>query len=158
MNPPEILGSQVGEDPQNFIDKVRKIFGVMQVTSNDMVELASYQLNDVAHIWFTQLKENKSVGATPDQYSRAPGSKSQGSVSGNKTYPNCPKCSKNHPRECLADKEGCFGCGQSGHWVKNYLSTRQGQDGKSTWAQSTVPTTPIGHPTQQDMSSGTGSG
>ncbi|KAH0655152.1 hypothetical protein KY285_030034 [Solanum tuberosum] len=27
-------GSQVGEDPQNFIDEVKKIFGVMQVTSN----------------------------------------------------------------------------------------------------------------------------
>uniref|UniRef100_M0ZTC5 Gag-pol polyprotein n=1 Tax=Solanum tuberosum TaxID=4113 RepID=M0ZTC5_SOLTU len=27
-----------------------------------------------------------------DQNSRAPGSKSQGSVSGNRTYPTCPKC------------------------------------------------------------------
>ncbi|KAH0757840.1 hypothetical protein KY290_021333 [Solanum tuberosum] len=44
-----VLGSQVGEDPQNFIDEVKKIFGVMQVTSNGRVELASYQLKDVAH-------------------------------------------------------------------------------------------------------------
>uniref|UniRef100_M1DFU0 Integrase core domain containing protein n=1 Tax=Solanum tuberosum TaxID=4113 RepID=M1DFU0_SOLTU len=29
-----------------------------------------------------------------DQNSRAPGSKSQGSVSGNRTYPTCPKCEK----------------------------------------------------------------
>ncbi|WMV37058.1 hypothetical protein MTR67_030443 [Solanum verrucosum] len=42
--------SQVGEDPQNFIDEVKKIFGVMQVTDNGRVELASYQLKDVAHI------------------------------------------------------------------------------------------------------------
>ncbi|WMV08818.1 hypothetical protein MTR67_002203 [Solanum verrucosum] len=46
-------GSQVGEDPQNFIDEVKKIFGVMQVTDNGRVELASYQLKDVAHILIT---------------------------------------------------------------------------------------------------------
>uniref|UniRef100_M1DM16 Gag-pol polyprotein n=1 Tax=Solanum tuberosum TaxID=4113 RepID=M1DM16_SOLTU len=54
MNPPEFLGLQTGEDPQNFIDEVKKIFGVMQVTRNDRVELESYQLKDVAHIWYTQ--------------------------------------------------------------------------------------------------------
>ncbi|WMV13848.1 hypothetical protein MTR67_007233 [Solanum verrucosum] len=46
-------GSQVGEDPDNFIDEVKKIFRVMQVTSNGRVEFASYQLEDVAHVWFT---------------------------------------------------------------------------------------------------------
>jgi len=65
MNRPEFLGSQVGEHPQNFIDKVKKIFGMMQVTVNDMVELASYHLKDVAHIWFTQWKDNNSADAAP---------------------------------------------------------------------------------------------
>ena len=59
MNPPEFLGSQANEDPQNFLDEIKKIFEVMQVTRNDRVELASYQLKDVAHIWYTQLKENR---------------------------------------------------------------------------------------------------
>ncbi|WMV32449.1 hypothetical protein MTR67_025834 [Solanum verrucosum] len=54
MNLPEFLGSRVDEYPQNFIPEVKKIFGVMQVTENDRVELKSYQLKDVAHIWFTQ--------------------------------------------------------------------------------------------------------
>ncbi|WMV41220.1 hypothetical protein MTR67_034605, partial [Solanum verrucosum] len=54
MNPPEFLGSKVGEDPRNVIDKVKKILGVMQVTRIESVELASYQLKDMAHIWFTQ--------------------------------------------------------------------------------------------------------
>ncbi|WMV37992.1 hypothetical protein MTR67_031377 [Solanum verrucosum] len=54
-------GSQVGEDPQNFIDEVKKIFGVMQVTNNGRVELASYQVKDMAHIWYTQRKDS---GAT----------------------------------------------------------------------------------------------
>ena len=30
--------------------------------------------------------------------------KSQGSVSGNKTYPTCIKCVKNHPGECSQEK------------------------------------------------------
>ncbi|WMV29344.1 hypothetical protein MTR67_022729 [Solanum verrucosum] len=40
MNPPEFLGSQTSEDPQNFLDEIKKIFEVMQVTGNDRVELA----------------------------------------------------------------------------------------------------------------------
>ncbi|WMV37916.1 hypothetical protein MTR67_031301 [Solanum verrucosum] len=53
MNPPEFLESQIGEDPQNFIDEVKKIFQVMEVTGNDRDELAYYQLKDMAHIWYT---------------------------------------------------------------------------------------------------------
>ena len=41
MNPLEFLGSQTNEDPQNFLDEIKKIFEVMQVTGNDRVELAS---------------------------------------------------------------------------------------------------------------------
>ena len=35
MNPPEFLGSQTNEDPQNFMDEIKKIFEVIQVTGND---------------------------------------------------------------------------------------------------------------------------
>ncbi|WMV15023.1 hypothetical protein MTR67_008408 [Solanum verrucosum] len=65
MNPPELLGSQTGENPQNFLDEIKKIFEVMQVTENDRVELASHQLKDVAHIWYAQWKENKGTDAAP---------------------------------------------------------------------------------------------
>ena len=27
MNPPEFLGSQANQDPQNFLDEIKKIFG-----------------------------------------------------------------------------------------------------------------------------------
>ena len=47
----EFLGSQANEDPQNFLDEIKKIFKVMQVTRNDRVELVSYQLKDVINIW-----------------------------------------------------------------------------------------------------------
>ena len=50
MNSPEFLGSQTLEDPQNLLDEIKKIFEVMQVTGIDRVELASYQLKDVAYI------------------------------------------------------------------------------------------------------------
>ena len=65
MNPPEFLGAQTNEDPQNFLDKIKKIFKVMQVTGNDRVKLASYQLKDVAHIWYTQWKDNRGANAAP---------------------------------------------------------------------------------------------
>ena len=42
MNPPEFLGSQANEDPQNFLDEIKKIFEVIQVTRNDRVDLESY--------------------------------------------------------------------------------------------------------------------
>uniref|UniRef100_M1DTY8 Retrotransposon gag protein n=1 Tax=Solanum tuberosum TaxID=4113 RepID=M1DTY8_SOLTU len=54
-----------------------------------------------------------------DQKGRASGSMSQGSTSGNKTYPTCPKCGKNHPGECLAGNKRCFGCGQYGHRLRD---------------------------------------
>ena len=55
MNPPEFFGSQTNnENPQNFLDKIKKIFEMMQVTGNYRVELASYHVKDVAHIWYNQ--------------------------------------------------------------------------------------------------------
>ena len=45
-----------------------------------------------------------------DHNIRALGSKPQGSALGNKTYPTCSKCGKNHPSECIVGKEWCFGC------------------------------------------------
>ena len=43
------LGSQANEYPKNFLDEIRKIFEVMQVTGNDRVELGccSYLLHSV---------------------------------------------------------------------------------------------------------------
>ena len=41
MNLPNFLGSLIGEDPQNFIDDIKKIFEVMHLTGNDRVELQS---------------------------------------------------------------------------------------------------------------------
>lgn len=59
------IGSHIGEDPQNFLDEITKIYEVMRVIGNDRVELRSYQLKDVAHIWYTQWKNNRGADTTP---------------------------------------------------------------------------------------------
>ncbi|KAH0655125.1 hypothetical protein KY290_030926 [Solanum tuberosum] len=99
-------------------DKLREIAKVTKKARTGNYEYSRQKSGGGNHSQFRQ-----------DQNSRAPGSKSQGSVSGNRTYPTCPKCGKNHPGECLASKEGCFGCGQFGHRVKNCPSARKGQEG-----------------------------
>lgn len=65
INQCEFLCSHIGEDPKKLIDEVNKIFGVMQVTSNDRVDLASNYLNDVAYVWYIQWKKNIGTYATP---------------------------------------------------------------------------------------------
>ena len=65
VNPPKFLGSQTNEDPHNFLDEIKKIFEVMQVTGNDLVELASCRLKDVVHIRYTQWKENRGANMVP---------------------------------------------------------------------------------------------
>lgn len=59
------LGLQTNKDPQNFLDKIMKIFEVMQVNGNDHLELASYMLKDMAHIWYAQWKVNSVENTTP---------------------------------------------------------------------------------------------
>lgn len=48
-----------------FIYEVNKIFEVTLVTWNDRVQLASYQLMDVAHKWYAQWKENPGTDPAP---------------------------------------------------------------------------------------------
>ena len=54
LNSPIFLGSEVNEDPQEFLDGVYKVLSDMGFTSREKAELASYQLRDVSQIWYTQ--------------------------------------------------------------------------------------------------------
>ena len=47
------------------MEEIKKMFEVMQVIRNDWIELESYQLKDVSHIFYTQWKENRGVNAAP---------------------------------------------------------------------------------------------
>ncbi|KAK4724018.1 hypothetical protein R3W88_026797 [Solanum pinnatisectum] len=65
MNPPMFFGSNVNEDPQEFVEEVYKILDAMGVTSIEKVELAMYQLKDMAQVWFTEWKVNRAIRAGP---------------------------------------------------------------------------------------------
>ena len=92
-----------------------------------------------------------------EQKIRAPGSKSQGCVSGTKTHPTFPKCCKNHSGECIIGKKKCLGCDQSGHRLRDFPS-RQVQEGSNGRAQSTTSSAPANRQTQQGNSSCTSGG
>ena len=54
MNPPSFTGSSTTEDPENFIEELKKVFEVMYVADTARVELAAYQMKNVARTWFDQ--------------------------------------------------------------------------------------------------------
>ena len=58
---------------------------------------------------------------------------------------------------CLTGKEGCFGCGQSSHKLRDNPS-RLGQGGGNDRAESTNSAALVSRPTQQGNSYGTGGG
>ncbi|WMV45377.1 hypothetical protein MTR67_038762 [Solanum verrucosum] len=63
INPPDIISSSVTEDPKNFVEKLKKVFEVMDVADAERVELAAYQLKGVARIWIDQWKKSRAKGA-----------------------------------------------------------------------------------------------
>ncbi|XP_049348224.1 uncharacterized protein LOC125812798 [Solanum verrucosum] len=65
MNLPTFYGSKVDEDPQNFIDEVFRYLDAMGVTPREKADLASYQLKDVAQVWFEQWRDERPIGADP---------------------------------------------------------------------------------------------
>ncbi|XP_015075422.1 uncharacterized protein LOC107019431 [Solanum pennellii] len=142
MNLPKLLGSQTNEDPQNFLGEIKNI--------SRLTTYAQQLISGGGNCSHSQLKilapapSSASVPSSKNRYDqkgRTPSSKSQGSVSGTKIYTTYPKCGMKHPGECLAGKEGSFGCGQSGHRAQCITSA----------ALATCPT-------QQGNSSSTGSG
>ncbi|WMV42148.1 hypothetical protein MTR67_035533 [Solanum verrucosum] len=116
MNQLEFLRSNVREDPQNFIDEIKKILERSISPSPSSASTLSQVLTRSER--------------------RASDSKSQGSALGNHTFPSFSKCGKNHPDECLAGREGCFGCDQLGHRWKDYPSTRHVRGERGNKAQS----------------------
>ena len=63
MNPPKFTGTKVEEDPQVFVDEMEKIFKVMHVDEVEGVELATYQLKDVANQWYADWEKEKGESA-----------------------------------------------------------------------------------------------
>ena len=61
MNPPTFYGSNVNEDPQEFIYEFYKILYAMGVSSSEKAELATYQLKDVSQTLYVQWRVNRSL-------------------------------------------------------------------------------------------------
>ncbi|WMV38098.1 hypothetical protein MTR67_031483 [Solanum verrucosum] len=68
MNPPSFSGSSTTEDPKNFIEELKMVFNVMHVTDIVRVELAAYQLKNVARTWFDQWKGSRVEDAPPTSW------------------------------------------------------------------------------------------
>ncbi|WMV51630.1 hypothetical protein MTR67_045015 [Solanum verrucosum] len=70
MNPPSFTGSSTAKDSENFIEKLKKVFDVMHVTDTMRVELAAYQMKNVAKTWFDQWKVGRAEDAPPASWAR----------------------------------------------------------------------------------------
>ncbi|WMV54845.1 hypothetical protein MTR67_048230 [Solanum verrucosum] len=164
MNPPGFLGSQPSFSGQVLPRELREAkaqefinlkYGSMSVQEYELkfTQLSRYAPHMVADPR-AQMTSAPSSASAPsprfrqDQKGRALDSKSQGSTSGNMTFPTFPKCGKNPPGKCLVGRERCFGCGLSGHRLKDCPSARHGQGSNTNRAQSTSPAAPIGCPTK----------
>ncbi|XP_049373003.1 uncharacterized protein LOC125837981 [Solanum verrucosum] len=65
MNPTSFTRSSTAEDPENFIEELKKVFDVMHVTDTVRVELATYQMKNVARTWFDQGKGGRAEDTPP---------------------------------------------------------------------------------------------
>ena len=62
------FGSKMNENPQDILDEVYKILYTMGVICNEKVDLASYQLKDVAQTWYNQWRDNRVITACPKSW------------------------------------------------------------------------------------------
>ena len=65
MNPPKFTGTNVEEDPPEFVDEIEKIFKLMHVDEFEGVELATYQLKDIANQWYADWEDAKGESTEP---------------------------------------------------------------------------------------------
>ena len=68
MDPPNFYGSKVEDDRQEFIDESYKILYAMSLTTSEKIELATYQLKDVAQTWYVQWRYNRPLRNGPVTY------------------------------------------------------------------------------------------
>ncbi|XP_016570819.1 uncharacterized protein LOC107868662 [Capsicum annuum] len=59
MSAPEFYRSKTKENPQFYLEKIRKITQVMHLSEEDSVKLASYRLKDITYDWVVSWKNNK---------------------------------------------------------------------------------------------------
>lgn len=65
MNPPEFYGSKPDEDPQLYLEEVRKITQVMYIFEEDSVELVSYRLKHISYNWVIAWRKGRREDVSP---------------------------------------------------------------------------------------------
>ncbi|XP_070046643.1 uncharacterized protein [Nicotiana tomentosiformis] len=69
VDPPVFTGTDLEEDPQDFIDEMHKTLRFMRGTKTEGVELASYRLKRVAYSWFEMWEDSREDGSPPARWS-----------------------------------------------------------------------------------------
>ncbi|KAK4731575.1 hypothetical protein R3W88_024563 [Solanum pinnatisectum] len=52
LNPPKFTGIDRRKDPQHFVDQLHRIFRVLHASAIESVELAAFQLHNIAVLWY----------------------------------------------------------------------------------------------------------
>jgi hypothetical protein len=65
MDPPTFTGSDLNEDPQDFIDQIQRALDIMHVTGRETVELAAYRFKGEAIYWYEDWKRSRGIDAPP---------------------------------------------------------------------------------------------
>ena len=65
MDPPTFTGSDLNEDPQDFIDQIQRTLEVMHVSGRETVELAAYRFKGEAIYWYEDWKRSRGIDAPP---------------------------------------------------------------------------------------------
>ncbi|WMV24078.1 hypothetical protein MTR67_017463 [Solanum verrucosum] len=109
------------EDPQEFIDEVSKVMDFVGVT---MVEKVLPFREKKCRIDYDNSPQERFSGQGPSWISprfnneRVSNPKSQEKGS-RPLFPTCANCGKRNKGECPASANGCFGCGKSGHKIRD---------------------------------------
>ncbi|XP_049378070.1 uncharacterized protein LOC125842809 [Solanum stenotomum] len=191
MNPLIFLGSNVNDDPQEFLEEVYKIVEAMRVTSIEKVELAGFfprekrEAKVEEFINFRQgvkeirlRKKNREVkrarfddgnsskgkfeGQSGPRFKKKFSNQSSSNAPKTNKYKvsnpkpqagnrggssmeklTCAKCGKKHEGKCLVGMGVCYGCGKSGHQLKD-CPTRmaKGKEGNQSPPSGSNPNAP----------------
>ncbi|XP_070049534.1 uncharacterized protein [Nicotiana tomentosiformis] len=68
LAPPLFTGSSSTEDPQDFIDHMYRVLRVTHASVIEAVELASFQLRDVAVLWYEVWERSRGPDAPPAEW------------------------------------------------------------------------------------------
>ncbi len=56
MDPPTFTGSDLNEDPQDFIDQIQRALDIIHITGRETVELTAYRFKGEAIYWYEDWK------------------------------------------------------------------------------------------------------